>query len=366
MFETIRVQNLQSHEDTFLKLHPNVNVLLGDSQSGKTAFGIRALLLLSKNRPRGARFYSNFAPKKGTTIVKVVTGEGNTLEVIKTVERKGKKKTLKNTEYLLDGKPYSAVGSGVPDVIRSALNLSDINVQEYFDTPFLATSSSIEVARVINRITGIADLDGLVSTTNKDLAELNTQIKTVGNLLKDETIKLSKYDPLESVKILLGKVDLLDEKIDALDLEEKALLQSIKDWDRATAVKGELSKLLEIEISIDDLEARQNKVLSTIDEKVALLAFVNLSEDVSLMGPAIADIEELIGYFESSKNQSDELNAELVELKKYLILHNAWAKLQNNFASVMNDYSIEVAAMDKCPTCFGPIDEKARGRMKDI
>jgi len=55
MIKYLQIQNFQSHKDSLLEFDPGVNVIVGSSDSGKTAV-IRALRWLVWNRPSGDAF----------------------------------------------------------------------------------------------------------------------------------------------------------------------------------------------------------------------------------------------------------------------------------------------------------------------
>ena len=55
MIQSIRLINFQSHKDSFIEFSPNDTVLIGTSNSGKTAV-LRALDWILKNRPLGTSF----------------------------------------------------------------------------------------------------------------------------------------------------------------------------------------------------------------------------------------------------------------------------------------------------------------------
>ena len=60
MIKEIDIVNFQSHKSTHLDLVPGVNVIVGASDSGKSAI-IRALRWLIWNRPVGDAFISHWA-----------------------------------------------------------------------------------------------------------------------------------------------------------------------------------------------------------------------------------------------------------------------------------------------------------------
>ena len=59
MIQSLKIINFQSHEDSTLDFVPGVNMILGASDSGKSAI-IRALKWLVWNRPNGDAYRSNW------------------------------------------------------------------------------------------------------------------------------------------------------------------------------------------------------------------------------------------------------------------------------------------------------------------
>ena len=59
MIKNLHIKNFQSHEDTFLEFHPSVNIIIGSSDSVKTAI-IRALRKVVWNRPSGDSLRSHW------------------------------------------------------------------------------------------------------------------------------------------------------------------------------------------------------------------------------------------------------------------------------------------------------------------
>ena len=61
----LRLKNFQSHEDTVLDFVPGLNVLLGNSDTGKSAI-VRAIRWLFYNEPAGDEFL-----QRGKSLVEV-------------------------------------------------------------------------------------------------------------------------------------------------------------------------------------------------------------------------------------------------------------------------------------------------------
>lgn len=196
MIQKVVINNFQSHRETVLDLGPGVNIIVGISGSGKTAL-FRAFEWLRTNRPAGFRFHSRFAGQKEPTEVSVLV-DGKSI----TIKKVGNKGT-----YIVEGREYTGLRQDVPDEVVSLLNMSDLNVQNQHDNHFLIRTSPGEVARVLNRIIRIEEVDKWVSALTseiysqqrevgllqEDIGRIKTEIKTYDNLPDmDKAVELSE------------------------------------------------------------------------------------------------------------------------------------------------------------------------------
>jgi len=182
MIHKIQIQNFQSHKRSSLELSAGVNIIVGASDSGKTAI-IRALRWLLWNRPGGDSFRSHWG---GDTSVTIDTSD---YEISRS---KGKENlyTLGNTEF-------KAFGTDVPEEIQQALNLNEINLQQQLDSPFLLTSSAGEVAAHFNRIAHLEDIGKGLKTAQSKIRELTQEIesdKKRVKLLREDTIQYNNLN----------------------------------------------------------------------------------------------------------------------------------------------------------------------------
>ena len=115
MLKSLTVSNFQSHRKSELKFHPNVNVISGSSDVGKTAI-IRALHWVIWNRPQGNAFRSNWG---GDTEVVLHTDKDCVTRL----------RTTKQNLYYLNDLEFNAIRTDVPDEIKQVLNVSEINLQ---------------------------------------------------------------------------------------------------------------------------------------------------------------------------------------------------------------------------------------------
>lgn len=125
MIKSIEIKNYQSHKETKLDFSPGVNVIVGATDSGKSAI-IKALRWVITNRPTGDSFRSSWG---GDTKVSVVT-DGLGLDTFT------RAKTDKGNLYKLNDLEFKAFGSDVPEEIKMALDMNHINVQTQFESHF--------------------------------------------------------------------------------------------------------------------------------------------------------------------------------------------------------------------------------------
>jgi len=72
---------------------------------------------------------------------------------------------------------FTNFGQTVPEEVQAVLEIGDINVQGQLDQHFLITSSGGDVARTINKITKLENVD-------KWTSELTTNINTTSKIIK--------------------------------------------------------------------------------------------------------------------------------------------------------------------------------------
>jgi AAA15 family ATPase/GTPase len=177
ILERATISNYQSHKKTVLDLHHGVNVVIGLTDCGKSAL-FRALQWPITNRNGDKGFRSKWG---GKTDVELKFSDG------KEISRVQQDKDPKNAYYLFDpingvDEEYSALKTlatpnNIPEDITQALNMSDINIQSQFDPPYLLTVSSGEVAKTLNKVANLEDIDTSISNIQKQVRENKSNIK---------------------------------------------------------------------------------------------------------------------------------------------------------------------------------------------
>jgi hypothetical protein len=419
MFDYLRAVLFQSHRDTRIDFHEGVNVIFGLSQAGKSSL-TRAIRLVLENRPVGARFYSRFAPDKGKTLVELGIHGSGPVSVEKSIRRKsdGEKK-VEETAYGLDlprdpagdvirdaddkpvsGIEFTGVSKEVPDQILEILNMSDLNMQKQLDPHFLITSSAGEIARTINRITRLEDVDGWVSDTTKRINETKSNVKMLEGEAKGIETELARYVGFED---LAEDVKTLQDTDKKLKIAQRAhfrldgLLVKIEDADRslekirpALAIQEDISRVIALEGQITSLKRRITLIerLQAIDEQVKALKSIvgDLKEanDILTKEQRAARLSRGLDRIKSLDDvvrNLTALNGDLDFLKKMASIAARMVKLDGMLEriEVLDEEMIQLGHErdvlkqqklaklkedHECPFCLSEIDDKAIRRME--
>jgi len=321
MLKRIKIKNFQSHKDTELSFVPGVNVLLGLGQSGKTSV-IRALQLVLTNRPLGARFFSDFAGKKGTTEVELELSEGNMINLQKQISlSKEREKLVRSSSYKMDGQEYVGFGDKVPDLIADKLNMSVLNIQEQFDKPFLITSPPGEVARELNRITRLEKADEWTKALATQVNSVKGDVELLKQQLKEKKKELEAYEDLPAMEKDVEKAERIKARLDVSLEEEANLRYLISHLDDIEVTLVEQKRILDVEPLVDQAERLLEELEERRKEKAGIergLAEIEYVEERSKIGNEIELIPS--GYLTWLLEQDwmyTDAKAELLEAIEY-------------------------------------------------
>lgn len=350
MIKSLRLQNFQSHKDSLLEFNPGVNVIIGPSDSGKTAI-IRIIRWIERNRPGGDAFRSTWG---GQTTGTMETDEATVIRL------------RNNTEngYVLEtgGKvktDFKAIKTDVPEEIQIALNLNEINLQSQLDAPFLLSNSPGEVARHFNKVAHLDQIDKGLASVQKWLREIEQDVSS-----KDKQLTQSNED-LEGF-IYLEKFEI---DLEILEGMEKRMINEVTGKNKLVALVGKITEVSQEytkQSYITKASALVNKILGWYDEKelvnkdsikldglIKAIQGVNnrLKRESEILGIENL-VDSLIQLHEDKFKNAAEVSSleELVEKirrtkKKILLANEKYESLHEKFDKEFPDI---------CPLCNKP------------
>jgi len=296
MIRAVRVKNFQSHKDSHLEFSPGLNVIVGKSDSGKSAL-IRAIVWVATNRPTGEAFRSRWG---GRTEVEIVTD----CSIIRRIRDKGV------NEYQVNGRVFRAFGQGVPDEVREALNMdSSLNIQLQLDPPFLLSMTPGEAA-----------------------------------LYLSERLGLDLMNRLENrLRLLLRREE---EKIGRLREEREEVQKAVKETEWTEEADRELNRILELKSSVGRTATRVQQLedlirkIQVLQEEIAglerRLAFGDEVQTLLTQQEELQEEAERLRALEGAVARAEELSKELAEAEKILAFGEETEQLERETEEVQS------------------------------
>lgn len=282
MIESIVIKNFESHKNTKLDLHPGVNVIVGESDHGKSSI-MRALNLLVNNRPSGDEFIRD--------------GETNTIVKIKIDNHIIKRKKGKENLYYLDGKEFKISSNRtVPEKIAKILNISDFNLQKQLDSHFLLSESSAEVARYFNKI---VKLDVIDKSLKNIIQRINSDRRKAAEA-KEKSVELKSS--IKEYDWLVGAED----KLRKLELTEKSISKT------ANQIREIDALITEIEL----IKKEREKLLNFSKAKPIVNKLITLSNEIEKEERKYDELSALIYSIEHTSEEIQKKKKEKKVLEK--------------------------------------------------
>jgi len=341
MIELLELNNFQSHESSVITFSKNVNVIVGQSDIGKSTF-FRALNWLVKNKPAGFSFRSNFSDvKKDITRVAVKFFDNDNI-VIREKAKNLDRYVIFNNEKE-DYHEFKALRGSIPEEVSDIVDFSNYNLQGQHDKYFLLQDSSSEVAKSLNEVVGLEDIDTVMYNMNSITTRTKKNLDSK-KLEKDYLVNdLKQYENFDKIKIIVDRLKNLFDEIKLLK-EERSELAAI--FPRLKKLNEEISYLqswLEIEKYVETLPLEISKIdnllieIRFLKDTVETLQSIDkeideYNQDIFFHGIAIEAIEEARKY-----KRDEELLAEL----EYGI--NTIDKLDGNISSI----KVQIKKIDK-------------------
>lgn len=240
--ERLTLENFQSHEYTELELTSGLNVLVGPSDSGKTAV-IRAIKWALYNEPRGTEFM-----RQGATYCRVTLRMSNGYTIVR-------ERSSSYNRYILidpDGQKqiFEGFGNDIPleilrahgirKVILDENNAVSINLGQQLEGPFMLAETGATRAKALGRLVGVHIIDRAMQSTVTDITRLQQQIKQWDQQLDDLNSALEQFDYLGQLERSLNEQG---DRIDKLELLIAHLDRLLGLRQRLAATEAELGQI---------------------------------------------------------------------------------------------------------------------------
>jgi len=265
MINSLKIQNYQSHEDSTLEFVPGVNIIIGPSDSGKSAIS-RAFRWVKNNKPLGEDFRSNWG---GDTSVSINLDEGKITRL----------RNKKFNGYILNDKDeLEAFKTDVPEQVTEILNIDEINLQQQLESHFLLSATPGEVGHHFNKIAHIDQIDKGLKNIQSWINQINQDIKTQTSLIETNTEKAKGFDYLEKFEIELEVLEEMRIQSTNKVISKNSLKKLINQINVIGIQIQNEQKLISFETSVDSLLNNFSSKTRLIEDYNSLVELMNIIE----------------------------------------------------------------------------------------
>lgn len=404
MIKSARLQNYESHEDSLLEFHEGINVIIGDSDKGKSGI-FRGIAMVPTNKLAGIEHVSHWCLTK-TEEIKAGKEMRVTLDNGEAVVTRVRSAKINGYEISTLEKPLEAIRTEVPAVVSNALNISSLNIQRQSDGPFLIGRPGGEVARYINELVRLDDIDKFIAVAKDKVKKNKEEVEVEQTEIKKLDASIAEYEWIDKIAQYVSEIKTCESKLPLLETELNLLITELSQYSEALALSQEAKVCLRAvpivaEIKTLDAEMRQKwselEVLTSEIESYGLNSevvrkakkiiapavkalesikkldseFSNAFTEESVLSKEIENYKTAVRVF-AQKDKIAEAEAMIEEIKKIvlrissrseqiqaldaeLILYN---KSKDQKAKLTEEIKALVASRPKnCPTCGKPLGD---------
>lgn len=343
MIERLQLTNCQSHKDSVIEFHPGLNVLVGDTDSGKSAV-IRGLDKVIYNSMPSKELISHW----GGPLIISLNVDGNLI-------------ILKNDgkdSYQLNDVTFAAIGSKIPEEVSTVLNMSDINIQNQIESFFLLTETSGYVASYLNEIANLSQIDSTTKAIKSELNETKRNIEHDKKTLAEKEKALETYAFLPQLEIELQEANTLEVELVTTEFNFQSIEIIINRIGTINALLLKIQKILSLKPLIESAFLLKDELAKT-DIKISKLNILTFSlqkvDDKLEKLSKLSNLKSVINSTIKLERSKSDLEAKLDDLNRYISkvstideeLKTAMLKRESEHKL----YHSELQKLDKCFFC---------------
>lgn len=284
MLTKVEIQNFMSHQNTVLEFLPGTNVIIGESDQGKSA-AFSAINWVVNNRPLGDSFRSVWG---GDTRVALYTAEGNTVERIRSDNK---------NEYRINGEILEAFGTQVPQEVSDILQLDGYNIQAQMDPDFLLSHTPGEAARILNKAAAIDEIDTTISGISKALYQINSRIRYKEKQVKEYEQETNQYRNLPEIETKIQQA------------EELEILKQNQNR-KLTELRGILFRIQRVEFTLERTKHLPKVIDMVIKVELGLQTYKEINNQYIGLERIIAKTNRIYSIMEEKQREIEALKKE--------------------------------------------------------
>lgn len=276
--KTVILENFQSHKYSSIDFSEGLNVILGPSDSGKSAI-IRGIKWALYNEPSGDYFIRE---GEAEASVSLIFSDNTKLTRLRSKSKNSYILYKNNGEEI----KFEGFGTSVPEEIVEEIGIKKIrldseesnaiNIGEQLEGPFLLSEKNSTRAGAIGRLIGVNVIDDALKETLRDIRNTSISKKNTEEGIAKIENELKDYEYLNGLEERLNKVEdlrnLIVEKSNKRETLLKCNIRYIELIKDLNIVQGQLSTLKDID--------KIDPIIESLDKKINSFKYFNIKRIV--------------------------------------------------------------------------------------
>lgn len=343
----LELNNIQSHIDNKFTFSPFLNVIKGISNSsdiGKSVV-VKGLRLLIENKA------SKRIRTRGATSPSSVTVSDENVTISRIKDDKLNGYILK--EVGKEDKEFKAIKTDIPYDVQKAMNLSEVNIQRQKDTFFLIDESSGQVAKELNKVSGLSTIDATLKRITSEINTITSSIRTQNEIIEKckHGIEYTKW--AEGASKDLEEIESLTEDID--DLKDKN--QNVSSLVDSYSHYAKQIKCLLPESIVDDYKELISIQDETYDLKGQRELITNHVNSYGIAHEQLKNISVLdLSEINSIQEEIDALSITKKDVQSLVTSYNSLMLQIKSTDEKLDDILGSLGEIEVCPTCGRPME----------
>lgn len=289
----LSLENFQVHSLQRIAFSPTITTFCGSSDAGKSAI-LRAIRYACLNDLTGAGFVSH-GEKECTVCLHTTAGV-----IIRT-------RGSNTNAYQLDVKEFAAFGTTVPPDIANALNVSEINFQGQFDSPFwLGIKNGAEVSRQLNAVIDLSVIDTALASVGKTVSTALERERLCKERLVEAQAKLNDLEPQRQRVADFARLKKVKENYEIL-VENHGALAGILERAGACQV-GDLRARADDSESVLQSASLLIKMQQSIEKLLELTSESDKLQLAATPPPSLGQLNHTFEIWQQDEQAVDELS----------------------------------------------------------
>ena len=365
--KTLILKDFQKHKELELNLTPNLNIIVGESEAGKSCIRRAILFLFYGVVPSN---YCRSGAKK--TSVKAILDNGIEIERIKSTSKNAYVITING-----ERKEYNAIGRDIPQEVKDILGVKTLeiegeniilNVANQIALPFLLDKSGSFRMKLFNKLTGNDLIDKVFKSLNKDILQVGRTER-----LEQEHLEETK----KSLELTQEKLDKLEKVQQIFSEQMKSLREKSEKYEKLSEIFDEIARIKsetkDVDEKLKEIKTIPDETLIELDIKIAKLEKLNeLLYDIKKNKKELLQVEEELKTIKVPEINVSELREKiekLLTLQKIIEQIKDLEKADKKFIEDIEKVTIQIKENTElyvkllkeakiCPTCKQKITEE--------